>query len=328
LKNFRYSLDEVKTHEKTIKVLDDLNLLQNFASEHNPTASWLTTATATVDQSLISGDQSSDLQLSGMSSWLVKKKQIKEEIFNQINQELRSQDPEIAKLSSEVGKKLKELKDEYINQYISLHSRARLGVNDDKRKAALIGDNRHQTLKKLAGIDLMPKQQLTDYQKRLADLKSCFDLTRQDLDNYPICPHCHFHTVADIVISGSDMLQQLDDELDRIMEQWIDILINNLEDPITQININELLQDEDKKQVQAFIDSRQLPDVVDSNFVQTLKTILAGLQKVVIRKDDLLKTVSELGPATPDKIKSVLIGYVDELTKGKDPQKVRIVLEE
>jgi predicted ATPase len=328
LKNFRYSLDEVKTHEKTIKVLDDLDLLQNFASEHNPTASWLTTAIATVNQSVMSGVQSSDPQSRGMSSWLLKTKQIKEEIFNQINQELRSQDPEIAKLSSEVGKKLKELKDEYINQYISLHSRARLGVNDDKRKAALIGDNRHQTLKKLAGIDLMPKQQLTDYQKRLADLQSCFDLTRQDLDNYPICPHCHFHAVADIVVSGSDMLQQLDDELDRILEQWIDILINNLEDPITQINIDELLQDEDKKQVQAFIDSRQLPDVVDSNFVQTLKTILAGLQKVVIRKGDLLKTVSELGPAAPDKIKSVLIGYVDELTKGKDPQKVRIVLEE
>ena len=79
--------------------------------------------------------------------------------------------------------------------------------------------------------------------------------------------------------------------------------------------------------MQAFIDSKELPDVVDSNFTQTLKTILAGLQKVVIKKGDLLAKVSDLGPATPDDLKRVLNAYVDELAKGKDPQKVRIVME-
>lgn len=47
-------------------------------------------------------------------------------------------------------------------------------MNDDKRKAGLLNDQRLQTLLKLAGIDLMPRQQLTDYQNRLAGLKSCF----------------------------------------------------------------------------------------------------------------------------------------------------------
>lgn len=77
------------------------------------------------------------------------------------------------------------LKQAFINEYISLHSKARLGVNDDKRKAGLLGDPRLQTLLKLAGIDLMPRQQLTDFQNRLAGLKSCFALTEQNLDATP-----------------------------------------------------------------------------------------------------------------------------------------------
>ncbi len=128
-------------------------------------------------------------------------------------------------------------------------------------------------------------------------------------------------------VSGSDKLQQLDDDLDKMLEQWTATLLNNLEDPITQAHINELLHDDDKKLVQSFIDSKELPDVVDSNFTQTLKTILAGLQKVVINKSDLIAKVSDLGPATPVELKRVLNTYVDELTKGKDPAKVRIVLE-
>lgn len=75
------------------------------------------------------------------------------------------------------------------------------------------------------------------------------------------------------------------------------------------------------------MDSKELPNPVDGNFVQTLKTILAGLQKVPVKKADLLKIVSDLGPSTPDEIKRSVSDYVDSLTKGKDPNKVRIVLE-
>ncbi len=78
---------------------------------------------------------------------------------------------------------------------------------------------------------------------------------------------------------------------------------------------------------QVFIDSKELPDIVDSNFAQTLKTILAGLQKVVIKKDDLLVKVSDISPSTPEDLKKVLNAYINEVTRGKDLQKVRIVLE-
>ncbi len=62
--------------------------------------------------------------------------------------------------------------------YIGLNAKARLGVNNDKRKAALLNDARLQTSLKLAGFDLMPRKQLTDFQIRLAGLKGCFALIK------------------------------------------------------------------------------------------------------------------------------------------------------
>lgn len=122
-------------------------------------------------------------------------------------------------------------------------------------------------------------------------------------------------------------LAQMDEQLDRIIEQWTRTLLNNLDDPMTQGSVNELLQAGDQQVVKAFMAAKELPDPVSSNFVQTLKTVLAGLQKVVAQRSELLAKISEIGPATPNDLKRVLNDYVDSLTKGKDPAKVRIVLE-
>ncbi|MCW5600163.1 DUF6079 family protein [Nitrosomonas sp.] len=334
LKNFRYSAPQVLAHEKAVKALDELDALREFIMDHSPTASWLATAEASASRGSEFRVTGSESKPQGLDLWVDQVKAIRGDVLDSINSELKTQNPQLARLSSEVGEKLKKLKRDYINQYISLHARARLGVNDDKRKAGLLNDQRLQTLLKLAGIDLMPRQQLTDYQNRLAGLKSCFALTEQNLDASPICPHCQFRPAAEIGVlgsgfgvSGSQQLDQMDEQLDKIIEQWTKTLLNNLDDPMTQANVNELLHEDDKQIVKAFMDSKELPDPVDGNFVQTLKTILAGLQKVSVKKADLLKIVSDLGPSTPNEIKQAVSDYVDSLTKGKDQNKVRIVLE-
>lgn len=123
------------------------------------------------------------------------------------------------------------------------------------------------------------------------------------------------------------MIDRMDAQLDQIVEQWTKTLLNNLDDPMTQANVNELLHEDDRQIVKAFMVSRELPDPIDDNFVQTLQTIFAGLQKVPVQKIDLLKVVSDLGPSTLDEFKRAVNDYVDSLARGKDPAKVRIVLE-
>ena len=47
---------------------------------------------------------------------------------------------------------------------LALHTRARLGVDEDRRKGRLLADGRLQQLKALAEIDLLPRRQLDVHQ--------------------------------------------------------------------------------------------------------------------------------------------------------------------
>lgn len=310
LKNFRYSMDEVKVHEKAVKALDDLDALREFVMDHSPTASWLSTAEGVLPPE---------------HDWVDRMKTTRQDVLEMLKQ---TDLTELANQSQSIGAKLQQLKKDYIVVYIGLHTKARLGVNDDKRKAALMGDHRLQTLLKLAGIDLMPRQQLTDYQNRLAGLKSCFALTEQNLETTPACPHCGFRpSVETGTAQGAQMIDQMDNDLDAMVGNWTSTLLGNLEDPITQANM-DLLKVDDREPLEAFIKSKELPVPLDSNFVHAMKEVLSGLVKVSVKAQELQKALQiESGPATPAEIKKRFDDFIDQLTKGKDPAKVRIVME-
>jgi hypothetical protein len=310
LKNFRYSAPEVLVHEKAVMALDELDALREFIMDHSPTASWLSTAEAV---------------LPAEHDWVDRMKTTRQDVLDALKQ---ADLTELASQSQGIGAKLQKLKKDYIVAYIGLHTKARLGVKDDKRKVALLNDQRLQTLLKLAGIDLMPRQQLTDYQNRLAGLKSCFALTEQNLDASPICPHCGFRpSVETGTAAGSQMIDQMDAQLDAMVAAWTSTILSNLEDPITQANM-DLLKIDDREPLEAFIKSKELPVPLDSNFVHALKEVLSGLVKVTVKAQELQQALQVTdGPATPAEMKKRFEEYIDQLTKGKDPAKVRIVME-
>lgn len=309
LKNFRYSTSEVRSHEKAVKALDELDALREFIMDHGPTSSWLSSAEAALPEE---------------HDWVDRMKATRQDVLDTLRQ---ADLTKLAGLSQSIGAKLQKLKKDYIIAYMVLHTKARLGVNDDRRKASLLNDRRLQILLKLAVIDLMPRQQLTDYQNHLADLKSCFALAEQNLEVSPICPHCRFRPMEEIVGSASQQIDLMDGQLDHLVEQWTKTLLNNLDDPMTQANVKELLHEDDRQIIQSFMDSKKLPDSVDGHFVQTLKIVLSGLQKMPIKKEELLKIVSDLGPSTPNEIKQAVNDYIDRLTQGTDQSKVRMVIE-
>jgi hypothetical protein len=310
LKNFRYSAPEVLAHEKAIKALDELDALREFIMDHGPTASWLSTAEAV---------------LLAEHVWVDRIKITRQDVLDVLKQVDLT---ELARQSQAIGAKLQKLKKDYLVAYIGLHTRARLGVSDDKRKADLLNDQRLQILLKLAGIDLMPRQQLTDYQNRLTGLKSCFALTEQNLDASPICPHCGFRPSAETgTAAGSQMIDQMDAQLDTMVAAWTSTILSNLEDSIIQANM-DLLKIDDREPLETFIKSKELPVPLDSNFVYALKEVLSGLIKVTVKAQVLQQALQATdGPATPAEMKKRFEAYIDQLTKGKDPAKVRIVLE-
>ncbi len=78
----------------------------------------------------------------------------------------------------------------------------------------------------------------------------------------------------------------------------------------------------------AFIASRMLPDDLDHDFIHAVKEVLSGLSKVVGTTDELRAALLSGGsPATLGEMKRRFEEYLDDKAKGKNPGKVRIVLE-
>ena len=76
------------------------------------------------------------------------------------------------------------------------------------------------------------------------------------------------------------------------------------------------------------MNDRTLPDELSDEFVQAIREALSDLKKVTIKVPDLRDVLLAGGsPFNPNEMKSRLDTYLSQLTAGKDPSKVRIVLE-
>ena len=70
-----------------------------------------------------------------------------------------------------------------------------------------------------------------------------------------------------------------------------------------------------------------LAKFIDSG-IMSVEEILSGLVKVPVKIDDLKEVIQGAGgPATPSEMKKRFEAFIDNLIKGKDPAKVRIVVE-
>ena len=107
--------------------------------------------------------------------------------------------------------------------------------------------------------------------------------------------------------------------------------------PMVNVNL-DLLKPEPKRLVNGFIKKRVLPDLpaeasvqagdMDQDLIQALQEVLSGLEKVWVKTAGIRAALLAGGsPATPAEMKKRFEEYLDELTKGKEPGKVRIVLE-
>ena len=310
LKNFRYDRHDVEAQQAGLNALREVESLVALVAALGGTASFLSAAEAVLPPD---------------HEWTARMKQARTTLLGQIvDPAARSQ----SAFRREAQRALADLKQQYVRVYLDLHTRGRLGVNDDARKRRLLNDERLKKVSGLATIDLMPRRQLTDFQDRLAGVRGCFGPIEQDLAVAPECPHCGYRPATEsISVRARDVLSNLDDELDTILCDWTQTLLSNLDDPIIREQVT-LLDTGQRSLVRAFIESHTLPDEIEHSFVQGVRTLLSGLTKVVIATEDLREALLAGGsPATIHEMASRFEGYLSKRTESEDSEKVRIVLE-
>jgi hypothetical protein len=308
LKNLRIGLDDISAQQKNLEVLIAVEHLLELINELGTTAAYLSQA---------------EMILESNHPWVQQAQNTRKELLETLSQDRSAQQ------ATEFRQTLAKLKKDYINAYINQHSKARLGVAEDKTKSALRKDERLIAMRTLAGISLMPTSQLTGFEDKLDKLKSCASLIDSELAARPDCPHCAFRPANEQgdLLPTANILQQLDEELDHLLESWQQSLLDNLDDPIIQANF-DLLKPNAHDLIKQFIASGELPMPVTPNFVSAVQEALSGLEKININGDDI-KNALLLGgsPATPDDLRKRFESFLNERCKGKDASKLRFVVE-
>ena len=308
-KNLRYSASDISSHREAIHTLGLIEAVRDLVARHGATAHWLNVA----ETVLLANDD-----------WTKRVRTNRQEL------EVTIRDTDLERLPEElerVSGVLRPFKSQLISLYMDLHTRARLGVNDHKRKSVLRMDPRLHKLERLAEIELMPKQQLTDFRNRLDNLTSCYALTERDLHASPTCPHCEFRPQTGSMFSASNLLSQLDRQLDAMLASWTAALLSNLKDPITKQDL-DLLHSDDAQAVKAFIAARILPEPLDPCFVMAMREAFSGLVRVTASLKELDdELLGDQGAVTVDELRARFENWLNKLLSDKDHHKARIVLE-
>ena len=308
LKNLRITAEDIDAQKQSIVVLANAERLMTLVADLGSTASYLSQA---------------ELVLPADHPWVEKAQATRKTLLDKL-----AADKDIAH-GAEYRQTLQQLKKEYLAAYIASHSKARLGVSEDRTKTALRRDPRLVALRSLAGVALMSTGQLAAFEEKLDKLKSCAALIEADLGASPFCPHCRFQPANEQrdMLPAANVLASLDDELDRLLGGWQQTLLDNLEDPIIQANL-ELLKPGDSKLVKAFLTSRTLPESVTPEFVGAIQEALSGLEKIAVSRDEIRDALLAGGsPATPDDLRKRFEAFINERSRGKDASKLRFVVE-
>lgn len=308
LKNLRITQNDIDAQKKNLEVLSSVEKLRDLVAELGATAAYLSQA---------------EMVLAAEHTWVQQAQAARKEILDKLAEDKSAQH------AAEYRQRLATLKKDYITAYVAQHSKARLGVAEDKTKSALRKDPRTVILRALAGISLMPTGQLTTFEDKLDKLKSCASLVESELAASPVCPHCSFRQANEQgdLLPAANVLKALDDELDRLQQGWQQTLLDNLDDPIIQANF-ELLKAAQHKLIDGFLASKALPDPVTPEFVAAVQEALSGLEKILVTGDDIKKALLSGGsPATPEDLRKRFESFLNERCKGKDVGKLRFVIE-
>ncbi len=301
LNNFRYSADDVNAQKMGIDLLAKVKRLQQKVSETLSLANYLITA---------------GQHLPMEHPWQEEAQLALEDLLHALKNEQGYQAELI---------KINELKKQYQSIYTELHSKARLNASDDNRKTALMTDKRLIAIKQLSAIELLPKAHFEALVKNITSLKTCWSLTRAELENQSFCPQCKFRPKDELNVK-TDSLGLYEDQVQDMLDSWTSLLIDNFKDTEVKNNIS-LLGKEQQILVNDFLSRKEFLLPIDVKLIEAIKLILQGIEKIEIKMDEVKELMGNGSPMTVEDIRYRFEKLLREKVGSHQTNRVRIMLE-
>jgi anion-transporting ArsA/GET3 family ATPase len=308
-KNFSLPVEEIAGYQNGFETLADFNTLQTLLRELNEATAYLMAAEAVLPPE---------------QGWIQEMNKVRENVLVRL-----VDDKERANegLRYQIQQQLGTLQQTYRQIYRTAHEQARLNAEEEDEKQALLSDSRLVQLKKLAKINLMPQQQLEEWENDLKALKSCVNLSDYDLLTQAFCPHCQFKPTGYEQTTASESLAELSDTLEELHNEWTHTLLAELE-TVANSEQWELLQSDNQVLLEKFLNEKKLPEDINHAFLDAVEEALSGLEKVTFNFNSLQKAIIAGGfPVTPAELQRRINQYVQQVMKDKPLHKIRMVLE-
>ena len=300
LKHFKYTAEEVKDYQHTLQLVTRLEQLKKRAEETSKVANYIELALNL---------------LPANHPWQDKA----ERALSDLIDALKQGDGAHQELQA-----LQQLKAEYQDIYMAIHAKARLSATEDAKKQQLLDDPRHRALEQLSAIDILSKQQLHQWQQKVNELKPCWQLTRNDLEHSPLCPHCKLRPKDEQHVQYTS-LEELENQLQDLLDSWTETLLTNFKDPEIKQNIS-LLKPEQQQLIGAFINHGEFSLPLNVQLIQAIQELLQGIEKIELTIDDLVEMMAGGNPLTVEDLRRRFENMMTERIGASTTKNIRIML--
>lgn len=218
---------------------------------------------------------------------------------------------------------LNGLKDSYADYYMSQYIKYRLSHADSVQREALLNSDKKLMCDIIQEIALLNKAEYQTWVNRLMKLKPADpSLTKARVKDVPY----HDFNPREYVNTAGFPVRDMKDQLDEIFEKWVRALRSVFNDPGAKSNI-QLLDDTSRTLATDFVSGAIEVTVQNAPVLRKLINELSkGFERVVLHTADIQKVLSK--PMTIDEAREAFVKHLEEVSKGKERTKVRVVFAE
>lgn len=218
-------------------------------------------------------------------------------------------------------KELLELKERYSDWYLALYLKHRISQKDHTQKIALLDSDEKAICEILKEADFLSSGQYLQWINKINKLQPADSHVNKSL--ILTAPYQDFNPI-DFENTEVLSIKQLKADLEELLEQWTETLKDTLEDPMVKKKMS--LLDALNQKLLADFKSGAI-ELAKDNALRIRNAIMdlhKGLEKVELSMESMKATFNK--PLTPDEAIEAFKKYMDEISKGKERDKIRIIL--
>ena len=245
----------------------------------------------------------------------------KEEITTEINQLATVLSSNNSNTIEEYKARLSQLKNRYADWYLKLYLKYRISEADNTQKQALLDSEEKAICDILKEADFLSSGQYHQWLSKLAKLQPADSNVNKEL--ILTAPYQDFNPI-DFEDASIVSVQVCKKELAELLSTWQQTLKDTLEDPMVKKNMS-LLDPTQAKLLKDFeSDTVKLQKDNALAIRNAIMSLHKGLEKIELSLDGMKATFNK--PLTPDEAVDAFKAYVDNISKGKERDKIRIIL--